>query len=133
MTDPLMYTLAPDGETPVPVYDYALVTGNLWQDKRRIVDQTTVGPYLVSTVFLNVDHGFGLTQLPLLWETMIFGNESLTERYCERYTSRLLAVVGHERAVAIAKGWRVPMVEWRVGKARVSARMVRGRWKIHQG
>jgi len=58
---------------------------------------------LVSTVFLPVDHAYGSTDLPVLWETMIFGSSHFLDQACWRYTSRQAAVDGHAEAVKLAK------------------------------
>lgn len=55
------YKLADDGETPVPCYDIMEMEGYLGCSdparSKRNVGKTEVGPYLVSTVFLCIDHG----------------------------------------------------------------------------
>jgi hypothetical protein len=56
----------------------------------------------VSTVFLGLDHNFGLTGPPILFETMIFGGEH--HEYQERYATRDEAFKGHKKALALAKG-----------------------------
>lgn len=38
----------------------------------RRVAQYTAGQYFVSTVFLGLDHGFGRTAKPLIFESMVF-------------------------------------------------------------
>ncbi len=55
----------------------------------------------VSTVFLGIDHGFGMWDYPILWETMIFGLPD-NEDYQERYTSAEDAIIGHHSAVMFA-------------------------------
>lgn len=40
--------------------------------KRRIVRRTPVEDYVVSTVFLGLDHNFSDSGPPVLWETMVF-------------------------------------------------------------
>jgi len=65
----------------------------------RIVDQTTVGDYLVSTVFLGIDHNFG-RGLPILFETMVFNNKH-NELYCDRYHTKQEAVEGHKKIVGM--------------------------------
>lgn len=80
--------------------------------KHRIVDNTQVGIFEVSTVFLGLDHGWGQGP-PVLWETMIFCGEPGDERPLSqsehplhlsswRYTSKHDALVGHARAVELA-------------------------------
>ena len=62
-----------------------------------------VGVYLVSTVFLGIDHNFLEEGPPHLFETMIFKAGSNQDLYCERYATWDEAVEGHERAVAKAE------------------------------
>ncbi len=74
-----------------------------FDDPRRVVAQTTVGKVRVSTVFLGMDHRFGLGDGdPVLWETMIFGGKH--NDYQERYTSRADALAGHTLAVDLVLG-----------------------------
>lgn len=72
-------------------------------DKKRIVRQDRLGPaerFLVSTVFLGVDHDFSGKGPPVLWETMIFDQEASTlDQRQWRYTSRADAEQGHAAAV----------------------------------
>lgn len=57
---------------------------------------------LVSTVFLGLDHSYGDSKEPTLWETMIFGGEH--DQYQRRYTSYDDAVIGHEMVVNMVRG-----------------------------
>ncbi len=69
----------------------------------RQVAETNVGQYRVSTVFLNVDHGFGLKpdQPPILFETMVFGDEAddPVDQHMERYSTWDEAEAGHKKIV----------------------------------
>lgn len=67
----------------------------------RILRQNQIGPILVSTVFLGVDHSFGWRSRPVLWETMIFKGKH--DGYQERYSSREEALEGHKRALRLAE------------------------------
>lgn len=83
--------------------------GEFMKSKDRIVAQDHVRHYLVSTVFLGIDHSFGSGE-PLLFETMVFDentkhemfgqefSESL-DNYQERYHTWEEAEVGHKRIV----------------------------------
>lgn len=77
-----------------------------WYEKgRRIVKRSTIGPYMVSTVFLGVDHRFDGEGPPILWETMVFGEVTvcgmLREHECERCAgSREQARAMHEAMCA---------------------------------
>lgn len=62
-----------EGKIPVPVEN--LMEWAAWIEEareQRIVMQETIGNYWVSTVFLGLDHRFGSSGPPLLFETMIF-------------------------------------------------------------
>lgn len=68
------YILDETGNSPVPEPD--LLKWSRWfemSNMARKVGATSVGDSDVSTVFLGVDHGFGETLAPVLWETMVFG------------------------------------------------------------
>lgn len=69
----------------------------------RVVEQTVIGEYLVSTVWLGIDHSYGDGPIKI-FETMIFKNDDMDDLYCERYTTDLEAVTGHARAMEYAKG-----------------------------
>ena len=89
-----------DGHEPVPV---DLMTWARWfednRDKRRVAATDIFpGKLWVSTVFLGIDHGFGMGP-PLLFETMVF-DESGNDDDCERYTTWEEAEAGHAKIVA---------------------------------
>lgn len=92
------YILADDGKTPV---ECDLMTWARWFENRgsRVVKQDTVGDVKVSTVFLGLDHRFGVDGPPVLWETMIFGGEHDEDQW--RYASYEAAVAGHAKAVEL--------------------------------
>ena len=81
------------------------------EDNRRIGDDVVaVGDkcYWVSTVDLGLDHSFGEGP-PLYWETMIFQCDESGEvsdwgkLYCDRYSSKADAEIGHAFAVEHCK------------------------------
>lgn len=67
-------------------------------DNRRIVKRDEIGGILVSTVFLGLDHAWD-SDIPVLWETMIFGGEH--DQYQERYTSYEDALEGHKKVLTL--------------------------------
>lgn len=81
----------PDGSYE-PCSDYSLA------DQNRVIQQDIVGRYFISTVFLMIDHAYG-GGAPVLWETMVFPDNTFSEVYCERYTSYVDALEGHVRTV----------------------------------
>jgi hypothetical protein len=112
-----LYILDERGE-PVPEPD--TVKWGEWLESayktgsRRLASDT-IGPYYVSTVFLDVDHQFLDGGPPVLWETIIFGTEEEFEIIpgkrrrvhktvdMFRYTSRAEALAGHAKAVKLAE------------------------------
>jgi len=100
------YILDADGE-PVAA---DLETWSAWfedgqRDGRRVVLQEhPARGVLVSTVFLGLDHNWRVDGAPVLWETMIFGG--LFADYQDRYDSRLKALLGHARCVALINAYR---------------------------
>jgi hypothetical protein len=61
----------------------------------RTVAKSNIGNYLVSTVFLGLDHQWHAHGPPLLFETMVFGKGELDERQ-ERCTTWEEAEAMHE-------------------------------------
>ena len=95
-----LYTLI--GRLPVPCED-ALAWGKFYENRdARRVAETFVGPMRISTVFLAINHNFGLDkeEEPVLFETMIFGINDDT--YQERCTTWDEAEAMHQRAVEVA-------------------------------
>jgi hypothetical protein len=90
------WVLADDGKTAVPS---TLEEWGKWFERAdNVVFQTMVGPVQVSTVFLGLDHGFTEGGPPVLWETMILGEED-GEEETWRYTSYDKAIAGHTQIV----------------------------------
>lgn len=78
-----------------------LMTWATWFDdtaKRRVA-WDEVGDVQVSTVFIGLDHNFGTSGPPLVFETMIFGGPH--SDYCERYSTWEDAMSGHAKALAL--------------------------------
>jgi len=116
------YILGEDNR-PIPADIETWARWRAGNQDRRVVQQTPVDGAVVSTVFLGIDHGFGLDgSPPVLWETMVFHrthqthqthqtHEGLTsgfEDYQERYTSYEAAIAGHTRAVDMVLSRRSP-------------------------
>ena len=53
----------------------------------------------VSTVWLGLDHAYGRSSKPVIFETMIFSDGPLSQE-CERYCTEAEALVGHNEMVA---------------------------------
>lgn len=97
-----------DTGKPVQVDD--ILTWARWfATNKRHVAETELDGVRISTVFLGIDHNFGSSGAPVLWETMIFGGPH--DGYQDRYTSVEAARTGHELAVHIARGNTAPNKE----------------------
>jgi hypothetical protein len=90
----VLYTLAADGRTAQPA------RGAAWDEwyrtAERRVHQTRVGRVVLSTVFLGIDHTFGLGRLEL-WETTVFKPTGV--EVAGRYATYDDAVRGHGQCV----------------------------------
>ncbi len=100
-----LYYILDKDHNPIPVKD--VIEWAKWMETAdRKVAQTDVGPLFVSTVFLGLDHRFMGKGPPIVFETMIFGEDQeheMRDSYCERYETWQQAVEGHEAAVTEAK------------------------------
>ena len=87
------------------------------EEKRRI-GYDEVGDLYVSTMFLGLDHSFGIGDKPLLFETMVFEKKESTNNsirgkefkfhqslddYTERYSTKEEAADGHKRIIEKVK------------------------------
>lgn len=65
------------------------------------VRRDVVGQYLISTVWIGLDHNFSPTGPPLIFETMIFGPDEETSGgvLIDRYTTEEEAIKGHEETL----------------------------------
>lgn len=72
-----------EGDAIVPCDDL-LVWGRWMQTANRHIGLDVISGVKVSTVFLGLDHNFGLDGPPVLFETMVFGGgfDQEQERYC---------------------------------------------------
>jgi hypothetical protein len=74
-----------------------------FENASRHVGSTEVGDRWVSTVFLGVDHNFGIGP-PILFETMVFSRDTHDEilyEFTRRYRTWDEAAVGHAMTVAL--------------------------------
>ena len=101
---------------PISLHEFAALfeTGNY-----KIVKQTTVDKQIVSTVWLGIDHSFGDTEAPLIFETMLmsvdlhpkvfFNKVYLTPDFSdewgfqERYSTEEEALKRHDEIVQMIK------------------------------
>jgi hypothetical protein len=87
-----------DGK-PLSLEEFARLSED-W--KYRTVARTESGGWLISTVWLGIDHNFG-DGPPVIFETMIFNTRSLEsawhDEYCARYGTEDAAQEGHLEAM----------------------------------
>jgi len=99
-----MFWVLDEDNNHVGTDDAKLFSAFLENIENRLVAKTSVGNLRVSTVFLGMDHGFGMSTDPVLYETMCFGPDAdEVEDLFDRYTTRELALEGHKRIVEKAK------------------------------
>lgn len=83
--------------------DDLLEWASSFENGSRRVDRTVVGDKLVSTMFLGVDHSFGVGD-PELFETMVFNNDKTNyashDEYTRRYATMEQAQKGHKEVVS---------------------------------
>jgi hypothetical protein len=94
---PMYYGL--NGE-PLTLRQWADLLGS---NKRRVALDAltwgTVSAMRISTVYLGIDHNFLLTGPPLIFETMVFGEEGWADEACYRWSTLDEAQRGHEKVV----------------------------------
>jgi hypothetical protein len=59
-------------------------------------------------VFLGLDHNFGLSGAPVLWETMVFDTDGPWQGFQARYHTRSEAKDGHDRIVELIVAGKLP-------------------------
>ncbi len=82
------------GKFVLPV-ENAVAWARSFERHNRTIAYDMIGDKLVSTVFLGIDHSFGLTDEPTLFETMVFTPPSWGDEKCERYSTWDQAMTGH--------------------------------------
>ncbi len=96
-------------------HDDAKRFGKEFEMPHRVIAQEKVGSYLVSTVFLAIDHSHRPQGYPpVLFETMVFGSDpphgsiaAEVPDYTDRYSNYTQAMSGHKRVVSLVKN-KVP-------------------------
>jgi hypothetical protein len=86
-------------------FDHNPTSLRKWAEERRqypervLIDVTVLGDEAyVSTIFLGLDHGFGLNPTgPILYETAVFDKDRVIEM--DRYATREAAQAGHDQIV----------------------------------
>lgn len=82
---------------------------NVWaylfsrDEYKRVAKDVLSDGKVVSTVWLGLDHSYGESDAPLIFETMIFPNEEdYSDLFMERYSTEEEAIEGHARAIEMA-------------------------------
>lgn len=101
------YILAEDGKTPVMVENLLewadwFKDANANANNKRRVNRTTMtdcdgAEIKISTVFLALDHNYGDSPVPILFETMIFGGRA--DEDCKRCATWEQAEAQHQDAI----------------------------------
>ena len=87
-----------DGKKVVPIAD-VLAWGRWFETADRVVKKDTLpNGKRVSTVFLGINHQFGVRE-PLWFETMVFPKKNYRELDMERYTTWEEAEKGHKQMI----------------------------------
>ena len=90
------------GRVAVPCSD--LIEWSMWMGTANTqVAETKVGGLRVSTVFLGLDHNYSGTGDPILFETMIFGDDA--DSYQTRCSTWDEAERMHAAAEVVAASW----------------------------
>lgn len=88
------------------IVEVDLLSHGKWRQEcdNHIGDTWLPGRVRVSTIFLGFDHGFGIHNSPVLFETMIFGGKY--DQYQDRYFTYAGALAGHYKAVNMVKKYK---------------------------
>lgn len=100
---PHLYVLDENGN-PKPIDDVLAWGSWLETTDRQVAEDFVDNRIRVSTIFLGLDHSWDEGP-PVLWETMLFGDEGAPFQQGEqmRYRSREDALKGHKRAIGLAE------------------------------
>lgn len=77
--------------------------------KYKQVALDKIGPYVVSTVWLGVDHGWDRDRPPVIFETMVFGPHYIGEIDVTRYRTEDEARTGHEEVCTLVRATYQPI------------------------
>lgn len=115
---PGIHYYGPDGQ-PLTLKEFC---SQIEDPKARRVAEDWIGPRWVSTVWLGIDHGFGMAGPPLIFETMVFdGNPEqgaqAVEDFTQRYPTREAAEEGHRHVVDLVQ-WDTEHTEHDTFKSR---------------
>jgi hypothetical protein len=101
----VFYKLNPDHTTEACKFGEYIrwqVEEDGWNAGRLAFDEFE-GGLMISTIFLGIDHGFGMTEKPVLFETMVLSRTS-GALLTDRYASYAAAMDGHRDTLARVTG-----------------------------
>ena len=99
---PLHYRLLPDGRIePCGMWEWA----ETMERKQHVLRQTYIGDFLISTIFLGMDHSFGFGP-PLLFETMVFDHRNLRPEQ-ETIKERRVETVHQDRCSLLSETYKM--------------------------
>jgi len=99
-----------NGRQPIR-YENALEWAEIFEkSKDRVVARSMGLGMRISTVFLGLDHNYGISGDPLLFETMVFGGPHDQDQ--ERYSTWEEAETGHVKMVQSVFGLQGVLVTW---------------------
>lgn len=97
MRDPLLH-YDRDGQ-PISFERWA----ELFELHDRHIGDDYIGTYRVSTVWIGLDHNFGMTGPPLIFESMVFAAGTAYDMDCRRYATEADAQAGHDELVLLLR------------------------------
>lgn len=107
---PIFYRLD-ENKNPVPCSSFEFAMQHEDFETHKRVALTKLGPYAVSTVFLSIDHSFGGSGKPVLFETMIWSDKTGAQiffNYQSRYCTWDEAKEGHDVIVQLVEKGILP-------------------------
>lgn len=84
---------------PCSVDEWSNQIHEMRKNNTKHVANETINDKRISTVWLGLDHGWDVNGEPLLFETMVFEDNTYNEIYCDRYSTWQEAEEGHKKAV----------------------------------
>lgn len=97
------YYIMNDQHEAIPVRD-VIEWGKWFESADRHVAQDEIDGHRVSTVFLGLDHNHSGEGPPILFETMIFKENDMSDEYQTRCSTWEEAEIMHREAIAFVKG-----------------------------
>lgn len=100
---------------PMTFVEYIALMETVDDNDYRRIDLTEIGPYVISTVWLGLDHNFTGEGPAIIFETMVFTNsawvadrsdpdrELLVDIDTDRYATEEEARAGHEAMVLLVR------------------------------